>query len=338
MGMGMGSNRQPQQRIAYLGPPTSYTHQTTLNLFSEEKYELTPQVTIKDVFSVVQNSQVSFGVIPFENSSNGSVLPTVDLLIDREKKFGAVQVCGEAYLPIRHCLLGYVDPAGETQALQGAASTTDESGPRASRARPEADLRHITRILSHPQAFGQCEIFLSTYLKGVECQEVSSTSKAAQMAAEDPSKTTAAISSSLAANLLGLSYLAHDIQDREDNTTRFFVLRKGPSPDDHMISPNQPMESFKWKTMVSFDVDHCVSGALADALSVFKTFDLNLTSINSRPSRLQMWHYKFLIEFEGKKEADKEGPGNKALAALDKITSGWRWVGSWVDQMDRTGA
>lgn len=267
-------------------------------------------------------------------------MQTVDLLIDREKKFDDVLVCGEAYLPVRHCLLGYVDPVGEIQALQGAVSTTC-SGPRASRGRPVADLRHITRVLSHPQAFGQCEIFLSTYLKGVECQEVSSTSKAAQMVAEDTSKTTAAISSSLAAELLGLKYLARDIQDREDNTTRFFILRKGPSPDSHTTFPERPVKrlgSLKWKTMVSFDVDHLVSGALADALSVFKTFDLNLTSINSRPSRLQLWHYKFLVEFEGKKDADEDGAGNKALAALDKITSEWHWVGSWMDRMDKMGA
>lgn len=286
----------------------------------------------------MQNSQVAFGVVPFENSSNGSVIPTVDRLIDREKNLGHVLVCGEAYLPVRHCLLGHVDPVGDVQALQSAGSTTYESGPRASRGRPEADLRHITRILSHPQAFGQCETFLSTYLKGVECQEVSSTSKAAQMVAEDASNTTAAISSSLAAELLGLHYLARDIQDREDNTTRFFILRKGPRSDSPMTVPMQPV---KWKTMISFDVDHRVSGALADALSVFKTFDLNLTSINSRPSRLQLWHYIFLVEFEGKRDADEEGPGNKALAALDKLTLGWRWVGSWVDKMermDRTGA
>lgn len=317
----MRSNSEPKEQIAYLGPPTSYTHQTTLNLFSQENYVLTPQVTIKDVFSVVQNSQVAFGVIPFENSSNGSVIPTVDLLIDREKKFGDVLVCGEAYLPVRHCLLGYVDPAGENQGLQGAA------GPGSSSARPVADLRHITRILSHPQAFGQCETFLSTYLKGIECQEVSSTSRAAHMVAEEASRTTAAISSSLAGELLGLDFLARDIQDREDNTTRFFILRKRPSPDGHTSLPNQPVGIPKWKTMVSFDVDHRTSGALADALSVFKTYNLNLTSINSRPSRLELWHYKFLVEFEGRKEADGNGPGNKALAELDKITSAWRWIG-----------
>lgn len=276
---------------------------------------------------------MSFGVIPFENSSNGSVIPTVDLLIDREKEFGDVHICAEAYLPVRHCLLGYVNSVRESQELQDAVSTkASESGPPPSRARPAADLSHITRILSHPQAFGQCETFLSTYLKGIECQEVSSTSRAAQMVAEEGSKSTAAISSSLAADLLGLSILARDIQDREDNTTRFFILRKGPS-----TQPVPGTGSLKWKTMVSFDVDHLVSGALADALSVFKTFDLNLTSINSRPSRLQLWHYKFLVEFEGKKEADGEGPGNKALAQLDKKTSGWRWVGSWVDKMDRSG-
>lgn len=278
-------------------------------------------------------------MVPFENSSNGSVLNTLDLLIDREGKYGDVHVCGETFLAVHLCLLGYSNPStpsAEGQILRHAASNTAGSpDSQTSQARPSVDISHITRILSHPQAFGQCEKFLFTYLRGIECQEVASTSKAAEIAATDSSKTSAAISSSLAAGVYGLEFLANGIQDREDNTTRFFILRKGPGLDGLTALKQQPRRVLSWKTMVSLSINHHISGALADALLTFKTFDLNLTSINSRPSRLRLWHYIFLIEFEGKRESDETGAVNKALGELGKTTLGFRWIGSWVSKTDQ---
>ena len=278
-------------------------------------------------------------MVPFENSSNGSVLYTLDLLIDREHRVGDVVVCGEAFLPVHHCLLGHAAPLardGDTTLVNETASATDDSSSRISRGLPLADLSQIKRVLSHPQAFGQCEVFLSTYLKGVERQEVSSTSKAAEMVAGDASGASAAISSSLAAGIHGLDFLADGIHDRDDNTTRFFILRKGPKLGHQVIfqNPTAPEpRNLRWKTMVSFGIDHRLSGALVDALFVFKTFDLNLTSINSRPSRIRPWHYIFLVEFEGKRDEDGEGSVNGALRELGKKTLGWRWIGSWVNRM-----
>lgn len=277
-------------------------------------------------------------MVPFENSSNGSVLNTLDLLIDREGKYGDVHVCGETFLAVDLCLLGYnhsSTPAGEGQVLQPVASSMARSPESQVSQTPSADISHITRILSHPQAFGQCEKFLFTYLRGIECQEVASTSKAAEIAAADLTKTSAAISSSLAAGVYGLEFLANRIQDREDNTTRFFILRKGPGLDGLTTSKQQPRRVMSWKTMVSFSIDHHISGALADALLTFKTFNLNLTSINSRPSRLRLWHYIFLIEFEGKRESDGTGAVTKALEELGKTTLGFRWVGSWVNKFNQ---
>lgn len=278
-------------------------------------------------------------MVPFENSSNGSVLNTLDLLIDREGKYGDVHVCGETFLAVDLYLLGYnhsSTPAGKGLVLQPVASSMAGSPEsQVSQARPSADISHITRILSHPQAFGQCEKFLFTYLRGIECQEVASTSKAAEIAAADLTKSSAAISSSLAAGVYGLEFLADGIQDREDNTTRFFILRKGPALDGLTTSKQQPRRVMSWKTMVSFSIDHHISGALADALLTFKTFNLNLTSINSRPSRLRLWHYIFLVEFEGKREPDGTGAVNKALEELGKTTLGFRWVGSWVNKFNQ---
>lgn len=275
-------------------------------------------------------------MVPFENSSNGSVLNTLDLLIDREGEYGDVHVCGETFLAVHLCLLGYSNPstpAGERQVLrQAAASTAGSPDSKIPRARPLADISHITRILSHPQAFGQCAKFLFTYLRGIECQEVASTSQAAEIVGTNSAKTSATISSSLAAGVYGLEFLANEIQDREDNTTRFFILRKGPGLT---TLKEQPRSVMSWKTMVSLSIDHHCSGALADALLTFKTFNLNLTSINSRPSRLRLWHYIFLIEIGGKRESDGTGAVNKALGELGKTTLGFRWIGSWVSKFEQ---
>ena len=284
----------------------------------------------------MQDSTVSYGIIPFENSTYGSVLTTVDLLIDREKRNGDVLVCGEAYLPVHHCLLGHASGAPHVEPSLLEVTKPSHSRSRTRNTRPLSDLSHITRILSHPQGFAQCDAFLSMYLKGIECQEVSSTSKGAEIAAADASGQSAAISSRLAADVYSLDVLADGIQDRDDNMTRFFILHRGSflHPPE---TPPKPVASSgqeaKWKTMVAFRVNHHASGALAEALLAFKTFDLNLTSINSRPSRLRPWHYIFLVEFEGKRELDGTGRVNQALEELSKSTGGWRWLGSWINQV-----
>ncbi|KAL8947046.1 MAG: hypothetical protein Q9222_006627 [Ikaeria aurantiellina] len=198
------------------------------------------------------------------------------------------------------------------------------------------NLQHISTIYSHPAAFGQCEQFLSLYLKGVEKQEVSSTSRAAERVAEEGvNSRAAAISSSLAAEVHGLKLLAESIQDQDDNSTRFFIL-KNRRPD----SENHALPSFllphgkdnKWKTLVSFTLPESPSGTLADALQVFKNHGLNLTSINSRPSLEHIWHYVFLIEVQGKREVEDKGVMNQAFKELETRTKGWKWLGSWIDQ------
>ena len=277
-------------------------------------------------------------MVPFENSTNGSVINTLDLIIDREKAFGDVLVCGEAYLPVHHCLLGHADLAShrdEISILEHANITTTPSS-KTYEAQPLFDLSRVERILSHFQAFSQCDNFLLKYLKGIDCQEVSSTSKAAEIVAKDKSGTSVAISSGLAAKIHGLDILAEGIQDREDNATRFFILRKGPALDGGMgfsLQLGKGVGETEWKTLVAFRVNHHHSGALADALQIFKRFNLNLTSINSRPSLLRPWHYIFLIEVDEKREMNGSGRVNEALEELSKCSSGWRWLGSWVNRM-----
>lgn len=302
---------------------------------------------LPDVFAVVQSSAATFGVVPFENSSNGPVIDTLDFLTDREEGFPDIQVCGEAYIYIQHCLLGYVaksayqgdlsvqkSPSGSATPLTGIPSAKEP------RSKPLSDLGHVKRVYSHPQAFGQSEIFLSTHLKCAERHEVSSTSEAATISANDESGEAAAISSKLAANFYGLSILGEGIQDVSDNTTRFLIIQKGANDDKkQMLIPEKfrgpaALDSNR-KTLVVFNVNHESKGALINALLVFHNHGLNLTSIDKRPSRILPWHYNFLAEFEGRKELQDPDLLHLALEELETTTEGNRWLGCWLDRLRR---
>ncbi len=309
---------------------------------------------LSDVFHAVQNSSATFGVVPFENSSNGPVVFTLDLLIDRAGDFPDIHVCGEAYMDVQHCLLGHVppNPAHEDRDTLSphssgcATPTMTKPNPREPRSKPLTNLKHIQRVYSHPQAFGQCESFLSTYLKGVERREVSSTSHAASIVAKGseaddlPSGAAAAISSVVAADVHGLNIMATGIQDVEDNTTRFLIIQKG-----HVNLEYQgllPAKLFaetgtetKRKALIAFSINHDLQGALANALLIFKNYGLNVTSINSRPSRIRPWHYIFLVEVGGKKELEDPDLVHMALEGLDTTTEGNKWLGCWVDRSER---
>ncbi|KAL6719623.1 prephenate dehydratase [Lecanora helva] len=336
----------PKSKIAYLGPPASYTHQAAVDSFEEQKFALDPQVSIRDVFATVQSSNASFGVVPFENSSNGSVLETLDLLIDKEKDFPDIEVCAETYVNVQHCLLGHVHESMGYEGRKSQASTANVISstmipyPREPRAKPLADLKHIKRIHSHPQAFGQSEAFLSTYLKLAKRHDLSSTSEAANIVALDKSGESAAVASRLAANVHGLSVLAEGIQDAENNSTRFLIIQKGPTPPGRLgllpekfhVDPNSNPDR---KALVAFSINHETKGALAKVLLIFKQHNLNLTSINSRPSRIRPWHYIFLVEFEGKEELRDPELLHIGLEELNMNTEGNKWLGCWVDRFVR---
>jgi prephenate dehydratase len=255
------------------------------------------------------------------------VVFTLELFADRHHRYPDITVCGEAYLDVSHCLLGKkgVKSSTDSPVMSGACTPTMSSpDPLKPRTSPLYSLNHVKRILSHPQAFGQCETFLGAYLKGVERIDVSSTSRAAEMVKEDTTGTSAAIASKLAANIHDLDILAQGIEDREDNTTRFFILRKR--------TDGSACKTSKTKTLITFTVDHRTPGALASVLQCFQANCLNLTSINSRPTRVVPFQYIFFVEFEGSKLNDQTGRVNKALSALGEYVQNWRWLGSWDDR------
>ncbi|KAI2636363.1 PDT-domain-containing protein [Hypomontagnella submonticulosa] len=336
---GAAAEASAKPTVCFLGPISSYTHQATLQAFPTDKFNLMPVETIKDIFTTTQSGRASCGVVPFENSTNGVVVFTLDQFADRAGEFPDLSVCAEIYLDVHHCLVGRHSPQEEGQAGR------------------EQPLRHIQRVYSHPQAFGQCIRFLSSRLRGVETIDVSSTSRAAELAKADPTGSSAAVSSAVAASLLGLDVLARNVEDREDNTTRFFVLRRGattttadaPIPELEEVLDEQRRKRAgpegaealvegegrggdvyaRTKSLASFTVPHRAPGALADVLESFRRARLNLTSISSRPSLAAPFRYVFFVEFEGHRERDPEGRVRAALEGAAAAAQSCRWLGSW---------
>jgi prephenate dehydratase len=292
--------------IGYLGPASSYSHQAALQAFSQQQpnggeHTFTALTTIGDIFSAVQNGCVTYGVVPFENSTNGSVVFTLDLFRSCAADFPDIHVVDETYLTVHHSLLASTATAG---------------------------VANVTRVYSHPQAFGQCERWLNAMLKGVERIDVSSTSKAAQIVASEPG--SAAIASVLAAdNNPALKVLARNIEDSAENTTRFLVLARKE------VGVEDLGEAGGNKMLLSFTVDHAQPGALCDSLQVFKEFGLNLTSICSRPSTKRHWNYVFFVEFEGHEDADNV---KAALKELEKYTADMRVLGGYVNKQPKAKA
>ncbi len=179
-------NLEKRLVVAYLGPEATWSHQAALAKFGSS-VTLSPCCGIPEVFAQVLSKRADFGIVPIENSTEGSVRQTLDGLIEYD-----LTICGEELLRIDHTLAGI--------------------GPKES----------IRRVFSHSQSFGQCRTWLRVNLPGVELLPVSSNALAAKMAAEAPN--SAAICSRFAANLYNLPVLETSIQDVPDNTTRFVVL------------------------------------------------------------------------------------------------------------------
>jgi len=262
--------------IGFLGPAATFTHQAARAKFGASvAYEPCP--TIADVFSVVARGHADYGVVPIENSTEGVVNHTLDVFVDSELK-----ICAQILLRIEQHLLARCGRGG------------------------------IRKIYSHPQSFGQCRQWLMAHLSGIECVEVSSNARAAELAATEPG--AAAIAGRLAAEAYGLSIVEESIQDSADNTTRFLVIGRAGCP---------PTGSDK--TSLMFSVKDR-AGALFDAIAPFKELRINMSKIESRPSKRKAWEYFFFADIGGHAEDPKV---KRALAALEKHCSFVKILGSY---------
>jgi chorismate mutase/prephenate dehydratase len=234
--------------IAYLGPEATYTHQAARQKFGASVRYL-PQASIADVFDSVVRGRADYGVVPIENSTEGAVNYTLDVFIDTDLK-----IVAQILLRIENNLMA--------------------KGPR----------EEIRKVYSHPQVFGQCRQWLRHNLPGVDLVEVSSTTRAAELAAAEPA--SAALAGRMAAECYGLAILEPSIQDQPNNTTRFLVIGHGacpPTGDD--------------KTSLMFCVQD-KPGALLGALKPFTRLKLNMSKIESRPSKRKAWEYFFFVDVD----------------------------------------
>lgn len=277
---------------------------------SRESPILNPYPTIPSVFKAVQSATCTNGVIPFENSTNGSVVASLDLFVDAEGQYQNVEVVGEQYVKVEHCLLGH-------RAASNSNSTPDFS--------------LVTDVYTHPQAWTQCSIFLSTHLHHARRHDVSSTSAAAALVAADVTGASVAISSAMAAKAHNVPILQEGVEDRGDNVTRFFVLGR-KHDDEGARMPYQWRSDTKIKSLVTFTLHaHDNPGALAEALAAFKPYGINITGINERPSGAGPWRYCFLVETltTNTDTRERDPPLNSALRELGNVVKSWRWCGSW---------
>jgi len=235
--------------IAYLGPRASFTNLAAMKKFGSQVNYVSCD-NLSEIFIKVEKRECDYGVVPIENSIEGAVTHTFDLLVDSELK-----ICSQIILEISHNLLS------------------------------KTTLNKIEKIYSNPQVFGQCRHWLLANLPKAEQIEVSSTTRAAQIAAK--TANSACIASSLAAKVYDLRLLKKNIEDVAHNVTRFLVISNNDVP---------PTE--KDRTSILFSIKDKV-GALHSMLLPFYKNGINLTKIESRPSKKRAWDYFFFVDIEG---------------------------------------
>jgi prephenate dehydratase len=243
-------------KAAYLGPPGTFTEEALIATPECAGAEPVAMATIPEVISAVERGSVARGIVPIENSIEGSVNITLDTLAGETH---AVQVQREVVLPIRHCLL----------------------------ARPHIPLGDVTDVLSHPHATAQCRGSLAALLPGVRVHASNSTAEAAQEVSEKDAPW-AAIGTRLAAEIYGLTILAPDIEDRHENATRFVLLGRDPVP---------PTGTDKTSVVCYIEKDR--PGSLLAILHEFSDRGINLTKLESRPTKEGLGEYCFFIDMEG---------------------------------------
>jgi len=271
--------QQEPLKVGFLGPEGTFTQAAVLKHFGHSVRALALQ-SIEEVFHEVEAGVADFGVVPIENSTEGTVNHTLDMFLTSPLK-----ICGEIELRINQHLMGLMD------SLDG-----------------------IQRICSHQQSLAQCRAWLKEHLPQVERVSVSSNAEGARRARDE--KGTAAIAGQAAAEVYGLNVLVSDIEDHPDNTTRFLVvgrkLFKASGKDK--------------TTLIVSASDTDASGSLYKLLEPFARNDINLTRIESRPSRRRKWDYVFFMDVEG--HAEDAGLA-RALRQLKQRASLFRVLGSY---------
>jgi chorismate mutase/prephenate dehydratase len=268
--------------VAYLGPEASNTHAAAIKKFGAS-VDYHAMATIGDIFTAVEKGEADVAVIPIENSTEGSVREALDSFVESDLK-----IVGQLYMEISHALIS------------------------------QSPLDKIKRVYSKDQALAQCRHWLQRHLPHAQIIDAPSTSRAAQIAKDDPE--AAAVAGELAAAFYGVPVVTRNIQDKADNTTRFFVLARKPSGP---VGAGNDMTSY----LVSLGEESAShSGALLKMLMPLAERGINLSKIESRPSKKRPWEYNFFLDVSG----HFDDPAMKeALTDLRKFCPIVKWLGSY---------
>ena len=272
--------------VAFQGAIGAYSEQAAATFFGSG-IQVKPYEGLEDVFRAVEQDEAQFGIIPVENSLEGSISKSYDLLLD-----SSLMVCGETELKVSHCLI----------------------------ANPGASLASIKRIYSHPQALGQCQAFI----KHLNCELIPTydTAGSVKMIKEKGITDGAAIASTRAAEIYNMNIINCGIEDNPHNFTRFFVLAKQDAPP----SGND-------KTSMVFAVKH-KPGALFCFLEQLTVSKINMTKLESRPTRQKPWNYNFYMDIEGHRQ---DTPLREALGHLEDYAIFIKVLGSYPKSKLKAG-
>jgi len=262
-------------RIAYLGPAGTFTEDALTEALGGEDFESLRTETVFDAISAVIEGSAERALAPYENSIEGSVRGTLDILAFEAPN---VAIIGEHDYPVRQHLI----------------------------VKEGAELGQIEAVLSHQQGLAQTARFLRENLPGVELRSVSSTAAAVRMVAESP-RPWAAIGSRAAARLYGCEILREGIQDEANNVTRFVWLAPAgtePAAGDKWKT-----------SLIFSELGDDRPGALVDALAEFSSRGINLSRIESRPLRSQLGRYFFFLDVDGKLDVEPVATAIEALRA-----------------------
>lgn len=261
------------ERVAFLGPEGTFTEEALLANLPGDQLHPFPYGSIRDVLVAVRDGDAALGAVPIENSLEGSVAVTLDLLAFG---FDELRIVREVIHPIRHQLI----------------------------ARGPIELKRLTKIISHPHAYGQCRQFLDAHAPGVEHEAANSTAEAVRRVSR-VDRPWAAIGTRLAAEMYECVVLRDDIEDSVENRTRFVYLSRDPAPQD--------LEG-DYKTSIVCGIAHDQPGSLLLILNEFAHRYINLTKIESRPSRQGLGDYIFFIDVMGRRDDAAMEQALKCLA------------------------
>ena len=293
--------RRARPRVGYLGPAGTFSEEALLASAALDAVEPVAQASIYDAVLALREGEVSWSIVPIENSLEGSISVTLDLLAGEA---GDVRIVGEALLRVRHSLIA-------AEALR---------------------VEQIETVITHPHVPGQCARLLRGELARARVLAASSTAEAVRSVVSAGIRGQAAIGTLLAARIYGGTVIREGVQDRDDNETRFVWLARAGAEDggDREAVERPPLrtgEREQWKTSIVFwGAGAERPGWLVRCLDEFAGEGINLTKIESRPRGERLGSYMFFADLAGRVD---DRPVSEALAGLRGRCEAVRVLGSY---------